>query len=419
MQVWERMADLLFGLLDRYDDLTIFVLVFIEEAGVPLPLPSDLVMVVAGLRIAQGKMGLLWTLFLLEAATLLGASLLYWLAARGGRPLVHRYGRYVRLDHKTLDKVEVWVRDHGALAIVAGRLFPGLRIVTAVGAGVFGVPYRVFLPATAVGSFIYIMFWVSIGYFVGPEALSILHRPTLPVRVALSLVLFVALGVFLIVMYRRSARVRHLPREAQSEPRRLEASALAGFVATVEMGLGINALLYGLSAIGIREPERALVDLAQIGAARYFGGDVAQLTVALGALLFVGGIAWAILYAHVVEPLVPGAPWLRGLLFSALPLAVSVLVLLPALGGGFLGFELGADAVPLVGEILRNALFGVGLGTTYALLLLARQPPVRAHHSSDPADLAHDAVAARGSGDVLADGHLQNVPTEHEAGPAR
>ena len=40
MGVWERIADLLFGLLDRYDDQTVFLLVFIEECGVPLPLPG-------------------------------------------------------------------------------------------------------------------------------------------------------------------------------------------------------------------------------------------------------------------------------------------------------------------------------------------------------------------------------------------
>src|SRR5262249_22265023 len=121
MGVWERVATLLFSLLDRYDDLMVFALVLIEEAGVPLPLPGDLVMVVAGLRIADGRMNLLGTLLLLEGATLLGASLLYWLAARGGRPLLLRYGRFIHLEHDKLDRAEAWVRKHGALAVIAGR----------------------------------------------------------------------------------------------------------------------------------------------------------------------------------------------------------------------------------------------------------------------------------------------------------
>src|SRR5262249_4413390 len=124
MLVWAHIADVLFSLLDRYDDLMVFVLVFIEESGVPLPLPGDLVMVVAGLRVANGRMTLPLTMLLLESATLLGASLLYWLAARGGRPLLLRYGRYIHLEQDKIDRVERWVRRHGVLAVIAGRIIP-------------------------------------------------------------------------------------------------------------------------------------------------------------------------------------------------------------------------------------------------------------------------------------------------------
>ena len=135
MGVWGRLAGVLFGLLNRYDDVAVFVLVLIEECGVPLPLPGDLVMMVAGFRVARGEMNLFVTLFLLELATLIGSSFLYWLAARGGRPLLYRYGRFIHLDRAKLDKAEGWVKRHGALAIVMGRIIPGLRMPTAIAAG--------------------------------------------------------------------------------------------------------------------------------------------------------------------------------------------------------------------------------------------------------------------------------------------
>src|SRR4051794_26201747 len=172
----------------------VFVLVFIEETGVPLPLPGDLVMVVAGLRISDGRMSLPLTLLVLEGATLLGASLLYWMAARGGRPLLLRYGRYIHLNHQKLDQAERWVRRHSSLAVIVGRITPGLRIPTVLAAGAFGVPYRVFLPSLAVGSSLYIVFWVSVGYFFGPQALALLHSIHLPIRALLSMILFVGLG---------------------------------------------------------------------------------------------------------------------------------------------------------------------------------------------------------------------------------
>ena len=77
-------------------------------------------------------------------------------------------------------------------------------------------------------------------------------------------------------------------------------------------------------------------------------------------------------------PLLRLAPWLRGLAFSLLPLAFSVLVVLPVLGAGPLGLGLEAGLIPLAGEALRNALYGVGLAASYSLLRIARQRPARA-----------------------------------------
>ena len=383
MGVWGRLAGVLFGLLNRYDDVAVFGLVLIEEAGVPLPLPGDLVMVVAGFRAAQGEMNPFTTLLLLELATLIGSSFLFWLAARGGRPLLYRYGRYIHLERDKLDKAERWVIKHGALAVVVGRIVPGLRMPTAIAAGVFGIRYAVFLPAVALGSSLYILFFFLLGYFAGPQALALIHDVRLSLRAALSIVLFLALGTFMIVMYRRSARVRHLPREPEPRARRLETSVMAGFVATLEMGLGTNGLLYVLSALGFHEAEPPLIRLATRGAARFFDGDLFKFTVALTAFLFVGGIGWAILYGHLADRILPGPSWVRGLIFSVIPMLASMLIVLPLLGGGVFGLSLRDSWYPAAGEALRNVLFGLGLATSYTLLRIARQRPIRAVESGD------------------------------------
>ncbi len=61
----------------------------------------------------------------------------------------------------------------GWRAIVLLRLVPGLRIATVVGCGIFGVPFRLFLPALALGGFGYLVVYTLLGYFVGPEILAI------------------------------------------------------------------------------------------------------------------------------------------------------------------------------------------------------------------------------------------------------
>jgi membrane protein DedA with SNARE-associated domain len=379
MQAWARMSELLLGLVDRYDDQAIFLLVFLEESGVPLPLPGDLIMMLAGYRVAQGKMSLVWALFLLESATVLGASILYWLAARGGRPLLYRYGRYIHCDRAKLDRAEAWMQRRGVVAIVLGRIIPGLRIPTALAAGAFGMPYPRFLPALALGAFLYIGFFVLLGLWVGPQAIEALAWPRLSLRAVASVLVFIGLGAFLVMMYRRLAPLRQLAREPASEARLIETSLLAGLLATLEMWMGVDVLLYALGALGLGVPERALIQFLDQAAARFVAGNDVRFAALMLAFAFVGGLIWAVIYSHVAVPLLrPLSPWLRGLVFSALPLAFSVLIVMPVVGAGLLGLGLDAGLLPLVAEVLRNALFGVGLGVSYSLLRLARQRPARA-----------------------------------------
>ena len=372
--LWHRVTRLLLGLLERYDELAVALLVLVDEAGVPNPVPSDLAVMLAGHRIAQGEMNLLPTLLLLEGALVLGASVYYWLGARGGRPLLYRYGRHVRLDPERLDRIGVRMRRHGALTVGIGRLIPGLRGVTVLAAGAFGVPYRAFLPALVVSGGLYLGALLYLGAWLGPRAVEAVAGVRVPLRLAVTGLLFVVLGGVLLFLYRRAARAGQLPARGAPQPVRLETAALAGFLATIGMGLGVNVLLVLLNALGARLPEQTLLQLVRGAAERYAAGNSARVVAVLVLAVPLAHVLWAVLYARVGAPRLPGGPGLRGLLFSALPLAVSLLVVLPLLGAGPLGLGLGAGLLPLGGELLRHGLFGVGLGASYALLVGARRP---------------------------------------------
>jgi len=93
----EDLAAWLLRLLDEHAELVVFFWLLLEEAGIPMPLPGDLAAVLAGARVGQGRMHFLVAVVLIEAATVLGASVLYWLARRGGRPMLYRYGRFLHL----------------------------------------------------------------------------------------------------------------------------------------------------------------------------------------------------------------------------------------------------------------------------------------------------------------------------------
>jgi membrane protein DedA with SNARE-associated domain len=390
---WDRISGFMLGLIDQYDDQVIFVLVLLEEMGIPLPTPGDLVMLLAGSRAAQGKMHLLWALFLIQAATMIGASILFWMAARGGRPLLYRYGRYIGLDRARLDQAESLIARGPARAVFIGRLTPGLRNVSVLAAGVFGVRYAVFLPPFAAASFLYILVIVLLGYFFGPAALQAIAGPRLSLRLLLTVVVFVGLGVFLGVMYRRAARVRALERMPATEARRLETTLLAGLVATLQMAAGVSLALYLLDLFGLPLPEVALMRFFEGAAAQVGGGSTVRFVAFLLVLVLLTNLIWAVVYTHGVVRRLPHVhAWLRGLLFAPLPLLVSVLVVMPALGAGPLGLGLGAGLAPLAGELFRNVLYCVGLAIAYSLFRVARQPPARAE------ELAPAAASALGSG---------------------
>src|SRR3712207_192254 len=101
--------------LAQHDALLLFLSVLVEEGGVPLPVPSDVAVLLAAHRAARGEMTLLSVFLIVQAATLIGASVLYWAGRRAGRPLLYRYGGILHLDQTRLARVERLVRERGAL----------------------------------------------------------------------------------------------------------------------------------------------------------------------------------------------------------------------------------------------------------------------------------------------------------------
>src|ERR687886_1714514 len=151
--------------LERHTDLAIFMIVFLEDLGVPMPVPADVAVVYAGYRLRQHTINPYLSVALMLVAVNLAATILFTVVRRGGRPLVDRYGRYLHLDAERLARAEGWLKRGGIGAIIAGRAIPGIRLATVIACGLFKVPYRTFLPAQFAGVSTYLTFFLLIGYF--------------------------------------------------------------------------------------------------------------------------------------------------------------------------------------------------------------------------------------------------------------
>lgn len=147
----------------QHQFLGLFLMILVEEAGIPIPIPGDALVVIAGLEPHRGPLYALHVIALASTAVFLGSSVLYLVSRRGGRPFFRRYGRYILLNESRLTKMETWFTRWGRPAIVFGRLIPGLRIPTTIMAGISGVPPATYFRTAAVAGII----WSSIFFFLG------------------------------------------------------------------------------------------------------------------------------------------------------------------------------------------------------------------------------------------------------------
>lgn len=255
--------------LESHTAIAIFLIVFLEDLGVPMPIPADVVVVFAGYKMRQGSINPFTAVALMLVAVNAAATILFTVVRRGGRPLVDRYGHYLHLDAQRLGRAENWLNRHGALAIVAGRTIPGIRLATVIACGLFKVPYRVFLPAQFAGVGIYLGFFLALGYFLGPRAVESIHLPAVSLRLALLVVVAAGLPLVLRRLNKRTADDDTRTIQANLTRReRFGAALLAGFAGAIEL-----TMIWAIAASLTRLMGRIEVQRAALMLARWLDAD--------------------------------------------------------------------------------------------------------------------------------------------------
>lgn len=205
------LATTLGNFLATYGLFAIFAVMLLKESGVPLPVPSDLVMITAGVQAATGVYNIFQLLIAVEIALIVGGSIQFLLARSVGRQVVYRLGRFVGLSQAKLDAAGARLQRRGRLAIVVGINLPGARAAIIPSAGLSGMAYRVFAPAMILGSSLFYGWHIALGFVIGPSAATLLNRlnvPLLPLFLGLALL---GLVVWLVLRRRRKAADAAMP----------------------------------------------------------------------------------------------------------------------------------------------------------------------------------------------------------------
>ncbi len=190
-----------------YGLLAILGLMTVESALIPVP--SELVMTLAGFFAATGRLSLVGAMAAGVIGNVIGSVVLWIIGRTGGRVAIERYGRYVLLKERDLARAEAWFAKRGEAAVIISRLLPVVRSVISLPAGIAEMPLGRFSLYTLIGSLPFVVALTLAGYFLGSSYLAVVKViEDFGYLIGIALVLAIALFVW--------GRVRNKRRLAES-----------------------------------------------------------------------------------------------------------------------------------------------------------------------------------------------------------
>jgi membrane protein DedA with SNARE-associated domain len=176
----EKIIALLIGAVASGGYFSVVLLMAIQSACIPIP--SEVIMPVAGYALAHTQLQLIILATVASLASNLGSIPAYWVGARGGRPMVERYGSFLLLSRHDLDRVDHFFARFGSIAVLLGRMLPIIRTFIAFPAGVAKMNQLRFHLYTFIGSWPWCYVLACVGMKLGakwntdPRFKAIFHR---------------------------------------------------------------------------------------------------------------------------------------------------------------------------------------------------------------------------------------------------
>src|SRR5580704_8853895 len=185
----EKIIAILVGAITSGGYPAVVLLMAIQSACIPIP--SEVIMPLAGYALAHTQLDLIVLATVASLASNLGSIPAYWDGARGGRPMVERYGSFVLLSRQDLDRVDHFFDRFGSIAVLIGRMLPIIRTFIAFPAGVSKMNQLRFHIYTFIGSWPWCYVLAYVGMKLGatwntdPRFKAVFHRFHLAVELVL------------------------------------------------------------------------------------------------------------------------------------------------------------------------------------------------------------------------------------------
>ena len=135
------------------------------------PIPSELIMPLAGFAVTQGKMNLTLVVISGTIGSVIGAMPWYFLGQSWGlkrtQKIADRYGKWLTISGKDVIKAKDWFDRRGYFATALGRLVPGIRTYISLPAGISKMPFLPFIFYSTLGTVLWTLFLTATGYILG------------------------------------------------------------------------------------------------------------------------------------------------------------------------------------------------------------------------------------------------------------
>src|SRR5687767_12975622 len=185
------MSDWVVRMIEQSGYLGIAFLIFLETIFPPVP--SGVIMPIAGVAAAKGKLGFIPVVASGTAGAMLGNTVWYLAARALGvhrlKPLIDRYGRWLTVSWPEVTRAERWFAEQGTFFVFFGRLLPTVRSLVSVPAGLLRMRFKSFFVASLLGTAIWTTILAGAGYKL-QENVSNVERMIGPVSNAVLVVLF-------------------------------------------------------------------------------------------------------------------------------------------------------------------------------------------------------------------------------------
>lgn len=148
------MSDWIISFVEETGYLGVATLMFIETVFPPVP--SEVIMSIAGMHAGQGKMSLPLVIAVGTAGAMLGNYFWYLVARLIGidrlRTMIERYGRWLTLDWPEVERAQRLFKKHGGIIVCVGRMLPTLRSLMSIPAGLLRMKQSTFLIWSTIGT---------------------------------------------------------------------------------------------------------------------------------------------------------------------------------------------------------------------------------------------------------------------------